>query len=65
MTEGGGALEGRIAPKFCATSISSCFDRLSMRVFFHLVLSLSKGGVGTASTFGARVLFFAGRSGAA
>ena len=31
------------------TSAASCFDRLSMRAFFHLVLSLSKGEVGTAS----------------
>ena len=52
MIEGDGALKERIARGLGAASVSSCFDKLSMRVFLHLVLSLSKGGVGTPSKAG-------------
>ncbi len=56
MTESRAAMKGWIARALCAVPARSCFSakrgayaRLSMRETFHLVLSLSKGEVGTAS----------------
>lgn len=45
--------------KSCAATATSCFDKLSKRETFHLVLSLSKSEVGTGLKVGAGAHFTA------